>query len=59
MKESGLEQIIESEDRNELKGDETPIVLDGKATEKFPSEPTLMERTKEVMENIGVKINGI
>lgn len=37
----------------------SPIVLDGKASEEVPTEPSLMKRTKEVMENIGTEINSI
>lgn len=37
----------------------SPIVLDGKASKKVPTEPSLMERTKEAMENIGTEINNI
>ncbi|TNJ62432.1 hypothetical protein FE784_30670 [Paenibacillus hemerocallicola] len=59
MEKSGHKPVIDSEGRNEMNGDGAPIILDGQATEKVPSEPSLMERTKEVMENIGTKINGI
>lgn len=37
----------------------SPIILDGKASENVPTEPSLMERTKEVMENIGTEINSV
>lgn len=59
MEKSGHKTVIHTKDRNELNSDEAAIILDGKATEKVPSEPSLMERTKEVMENIGTTINSI
>lgn len=59
MEKSGHETVTHTADRNEMNGDEAEIILDGQATEKVPSEPSLMERTKEVMENIGTTINGI
>lgn len=59
MEKSGDKTVIHSEDRNEMNGDEATIILDGQATAEVPSEPSLMERTKEVMENIGTTINGI
>lgn len=59
MKKNGYKTVNHSENRNKMNGDETPIILDGKATEKVPSEPSLIERTKEVLENIGTEINGI
>lgn len=59
MEKSGHKTVIHTEDRNEMNGDEAAIILDGQATEKVPSEPSLMERTKEVMENIGTTINSI
>lgn len=59
MEKSGHKTIIHTEDRNDMNGDEPTIILDGQATESVPSEPSLMERTKEVMENIGTAINSI
>jgi hypothetical protein len=59
MEKNGHEMVKHTEDRNKMYGDETPIILDGQATEKIPNEPSLMEQTKEVMENIGTMINGI
>ncbi|UVI30033.1 hypothetical protein [Paenibacillus spongiae] len=59
MEKSERNPVIRSEGQNETNGDETQIILDGKATAKAPSEPSLMERTKEALENIGTKINGI
>jgi hypothetical protein len=59
MEKSGNKTVIHTEDRNKMNGDEAAIILDGKATEKVPSEPSLKERTKEVMENIGTTINSI
>jgi hypothetical protein len=59
MEKNGHKTINHSEGRNKMNADETSIILDGQATEKIPSEPSLMEQTKEVMENIGTMINGI
>ncbi|MCQ6562747.1 hypothetical protein [Paenibacillus mendelii] len=59
MENSGHETVIQSEDLNEMNGDKAQIILDGKATDEVPSEPSLIEKTKEVMENIGIKVNGI
>ncbi|WP_028609036.1 hypothetical protein [Paenibacillus harenae] len=59
MEKSGHKTVIHTEDRNEMNGDEAAIILDGQATKKVPSEPSLMERTEEVMENIGTTINSI
>ncbi|TMV43049.1 hypothetical protein FE783_36460 [Paenibacillus mesophilus] len=59
MEKNGYKVINHSENRNKMNGDETPIILDGKATEKVPSEPSVIERTKEVLENIGTTINGL
>jgi hypothetical protein len=59
MVKNGRKSIVHSEGRNEMSEDESPIILDGQATADVPCEPSLMERTKEVLENIGTKINGI
>lgn len=59
MEKRGHETGIRSEGRNEMNGEGERIVLDGQATAEAPSEPSLMEKTKEVLENIGTKINGI
>lgn len=59
MQKSGNKTVIHSEDRKGMNGEKAEIILDGKATAKVPNEPSLMERTKEVMENIGTTINGI
>ncbi|MDF2713346.1 MAG: hypothetical protein K0R28_271 [Paenibacillus sp.] len=59
MEKDGNKTVIHSEGRNEMNGDEAPIILDGQATAEAPVEPSLIERTKEVMENIGIEINSI
>ncbi len=50
-----------SEAHNVVNGIEpaTSSTLDGEESKQNESEPDLMERTKEVMENIGIKINSI
>ncbi|MEC0373720.1 hypothetical protein [Paenibacillus chibensis] len=45
--------------RIQTTSNKSPIILDGKASENVPTEPSLMERTKEVMENIGTEINSV
>ena len=59
MEKREHETVNHSEGQNKMKGNEAAIILDGQATTKVPSEPSLMERTKEVMEDIGSKLNGI
>ncbi|TCM96594.1 hypothetical protein EV294_105461 [Paenibacillus sp. BK033] len=58
MKKSG-NKVMHSEGQNGMNGDEARIILDGKATIKAPEEPSLVDRAKEVMENIGTEINGV
>ncbi|WP_336784607.1 hypothetical protein [Paenibacillus sp. MMO-177] len=52
-------EAVHSEGQNGINGFESTIVLDGEATAKTPEEPSLAERAKKVMENIGTEINGI
>ena len=59
MEKDGYKTVDHSENQDKMNGEKTPIILDGKATEKAPSEPSVIERTKEVLENIGTTINGI
>ncbi|TMV49981.1 hypothetical protein FE783_10435 [Paenibacillus mesophilus] len=59
MKKNEYKMVNHPEYRNKMNGDETPIILDGKATKNVPSEPSVIERTKEGLENIGTTINGI
>ncbi|MCY9664434.1 hypothetical protein M5X11_05605 [Paenibacillus alginolyticus] len=53
--------VIHSEERNAMNGDEAAKSshLDGQEGTQDDSESGPMERTKEVMENIGIMINSI
>ncbi|MCY9669562.1 hypothetical protein M5X11_32355 [Paenibacillus alginolyticus] len=59
MGKNRRETVIHSEGQNVMNGDEAAISssLDGQEGIQDESEPGPMERTKEVMENIGIKIN--
>ena len=59
MRKNGQQTANYSEGQNKMKSDEAAIILDGQATTKAPSEPSLLERTKKALENLGTKINGI
>ena len=60
MENDGQKKGVQAEDQSgEMNGEEATIVLDGRATEGMPDEPSLMERTKKVLEDIGTKINSI
>ncbi len=61
MVKNRRETVIHSEGRNVLNGDEaaTSSTLNGQEGTQDESGPSPMERTKEIMENIGTKINSI
>lgn len=61
MEKNKRDTVIHSEDRNVINGDEaaTSSFLNGQKVTEDESEPGPMERAKEVMENIGIKINSI
>ncbi|MGG1880540.1 hypothetical protein ABDI30_23640 [Paenibacillus cisolokensis] len=41
------------------KSNQSSIISDSRESEHVPNEPSVMERTKEALENIGTQINSI
>lgn len=59
MEKNNRKTVIHSKGLNVLSGDDaaTSSTLDKQEDTLIESEPGPMDRTKEVMENIGIKIN--
>ncbi|MEF3302169.1 hypothetical protein [Paenibacillus sp. GYB003] len=59
MEKNEHHAVNRSDVQNKTNDAEVPIVLDGKATVKAPSDPSLTERTKQFMEDLGTEINSV